>query len=90
MYLGRVDLIPKFSIRQLLLATIVFGGISALFGFAARGSLIAYGLGFAIVALIIPALVFSGIVFIGRLMSGSIEAPSEFNSPAYGPDELKK
>ncbi len=83
-------MIPKFSIRQLLLATIVFGGVSALFGFAFRGSLVAYGLGFAIVALIIPAVVFSAIVFLGRLMSGSIEAPTEFNSPAYGPDELTK
>lgn len=85
-----VVLIPSFSIRQLLMATIVFASVSALLGFAYRGSLVAFGLGFAILALIIPALVFSGIYLLGRLGLSRVEAPPEFHSPTFGPDELTK
>ena len=47
-------LLPKFTIRQLMGATVIAAFVCAILGFAARGSIAAYGLGIAIVGLVVP------------------------------------
>ena len=47
-------LLPKFTIRQLMLLMVAVAFVCAILGFAARGSPFAYGLGIAILGLIVP------------------------------------
>lgn len=47
-------LIPKFTIRQLMVIIAIFGGFSAILGFAARGSIVAHSAGIVILGLIVP------------------------------------
>lgn len=67
-------LAPKFTLRQLLIAMILFALVSALLGWTSKGSIVAYGLGLAIVALIIPLSVYSIAFWVCR---GLVGAPSE-------------
>ena len=52
-------LLPKFTIRQLMLIIVIFAFCSAILGWAARGSYLAYGLGIAMIGLIIPFSVYA-------------------------------
>jgi hypothetical protein len=53
------SMIPKFSIRQLLLMMIAVGVVSACMAGASRGNRIAFGLSVAIIGTILPFAVFS-------------------------------
>ena len=52
-----MDLIPKFSIRQMLLTMIGIGVVCACLGSAARGSIIGFGLSVGLAMLILIAIV---------------------------------
>ena len=52
-------MIPKFSIRQMLLMMIAIGVISACMAGASRGSSVAFGLSVAIVGTILPFAVYA-------------------------------
>jgi len=45
---------PKFTIRQLLFATVIFGFLGAILSWAVKGNLAALGFGFAVLGLVIP------------------------------------
>lgn len=47
-------LLPTYTIRQLLIGTVFAAFICAILGFAARGNVFAYGLGIAILGLVVP------------------------------------
>ena len=52
---------PKFSLRQLFLIFIGVAAVCSLLGFAARGSMMAYGLGVAILGSIVPFFLYGAV-----------------------------
>ncbi len=54
-------LLPKFTIRQLMMIIVVFAICSAILGWAARGSYLAYGLGVAMIGLVVPFSVYAAV-----------------------------
>lgn len=61
---------PKFTIRHLFFAIVIFALIFAVFGWAVRGNIAAFGLGVAIFGLVIPFLSFAFLTFVARLLQG--------------------
>ena len=83
-------MIPKFTIRQMLLGMVFLAPIFVVLGLASEGSVIAYGLSVAILGLCIPIVVYPVFYWVVRLASGSGSDSEEYRSPAFGPDELAK
>ena len=59
---------PKFTIRQLLFSIVIFAFIFAIFGWAVRGNIAAYGLGVAIFGLAIPFLCYAVLYFAAKML----------------------
>lgn len=70
-------MIPKFSIRQLLLMMIAVGVISACMAGASRGNRVAFGLSVAIIGTIVPLTVYALVHWVGFLLA---TIPVAFNS----------
>ena len=68
-------LLPKYTIRQLMIATVLAAFICAILGFAARGNVFAYGLGIAILGLVVPlatyAFVYWTLLAVSKTLPGS-------------------
>ena len=47
-------LIPKYTLRQLMLGMVIAAFVCTILGFAAGGNVLAYGLGVALLGLVIP------------------------------------
>lgn len=58
--------LPKFTIRQMLALTAGFALFSMILGMAARGSLVAYGIGFGFLSLAVPALVGASLYWLAK------------------------
>lgn len=86
-------MLPKFSLKQLLIGIVFCAIISGIFSIAGRGNLIAYGLSVAILGLIIPFSIYGVCYWLAKLFSmlrSSDSVEIKAVSPAYGPDELSK
>ena len=68
-------LLPKYTIRQLLIGTVFAAFICAILGFAARGNVLAFGLGIAILGLVVPlatfAFVYWTLLAVSKAMPGT-------------------
>ena len=53
---------PKFTIRQLLIATVIFGFLGAILSWAVNGNVAALGFGFAVLGLIVPFTIY-GLIY---------------------------
>lgn len=62
-------MIPKFSIRQLLLMMIAVGVISACMAGASRGNRVAFGLSVAIIGTILPLAIFAVVHWFSFLLA---------------------
>ena len=62
-------LLPKFTIRQMLLIMVGFAFISMIFGFAARGSVVAYGMGVAMLGIFVPFALYGLVYWIVLILS---------------------
>lgn len=71
-----VIMLPKFSIRQMMIGTAVLALFSAVLGWAARGSVLAYGMGIACLLLVIPFSVFAILYWISYLVARTFTSRS--------------
>ena len=62
-------LLPKFSIRQLMYVTAGFCLIAMILGWSVRGDVFAYGLGLAIVGLVVPLAVYQAFYWFALVFS---------------------
>jgi len=76
-------LLPRFTIRQMLLAMVGFSFICMVLGFAARGSVVAHGMGLAMVGLFVPfgvyAVVYWTVLAASRILPG-VRTPDSENT----------
>ncbi len=86
-------LLPKYTIRQLLIATVFAAFVCAILGFAARGNMFAYGLGIAILGLVVPlatyALMYWTLLAISKAIPGT-RLPIGPSTPVPHAHELTK
>ena len=73
---------PKFTIRQLLIATVIFGFLGAILSWAVNGNIAAMGFGFAVLGLIVPFTIY-GLVYAVVYAFGSSIYPVEAAKVPY-------
>jgi len=54
-------LLPKYTIRQLLIGMVGVALVCMVLGFAARGNVVAHGMGLAIVGLFVPVAIYAAV-----------------------------
>ena len=63
---------PKFTIRQLLIATVIFGFLGAVLSWAVNGNIAALGFGIAVLGLVVPFTVYGLVYTLGYVVANSI------------------
>ena len=64
---------PKFTIRQMLLGVIAVAFLSALLASAARGSMLGFGIGIAVLSLVFVAMIYGFVYLVARVVSAGME-----------------